>query len=332
VIFGFDPRARGRAPVERFQSAAEAYGYIVAGSNNSRNSSFAASVASIQAMSADVVKRFPIDAKRVYTAGLSGGARVAMHVALGSGQIAGVIASSAGYPDSQPRKSVPFAIFGTAGTEDFNYLEMHQVDRALTTPHRLAIFEGGHTWLPNDVAIEAIEWMEIAAMKSGRRARDETLIDKIFAKRKAQAAAETSGKGACLALEALAADFDSLRDVAEFSARAAALRRQKDVKDALKKDRAELDREEQLVQELAGLEGGLTDRDARAVSLGQLRSRLAKLARQAAAPVDSPERRMARRVFRGMSTGANARGNDPEYRKLFEELRQANPSSAPDRR
>jgi len=39
LILAFDPRARGRTPVERFQAAAESYGYIVAGSNNSRNGS-----------------------------------------------------------------------------------------------------------------------------------------------------------------------------------------------------------------------------------------------------------------------------------------------------
>ena len=92
-----------------------------------------------------------------------------MQVALGKNNIAGVIASSAGYPDAKPRSSVPFALFGTAGTDDFNYLEMRQLDRRLTSPHYVAIFSGGHTLPPDDVALEAIEWMEIQAMKSGRR-------------------------------------------------------------------------------------------------------------------------------------------------------------------
>ena len=121
-------------------------------------------------MSADLDARFHIDEKRVYTAGLSGGARVAMMVALGTGKIAGVIASSAGWPDAVPRKSAPFAVFGTAGTDDFNYLEMRQLDRTLTTPHRVAIFDGGHTWLSSELAMEALEWMELQAMKSGLRA------------------------------------------------------------------------------------------------------------------------------------------------------------------
>ena len=121
-----------------------------------------------RAMSADLGQRFSIDAQRVYLTGLSGGARVAMQVALGkTNNIAGVIASSAGYPDSQPRSRVPFAVFGTAGTEDFNYIEMRLLDRKLTSPHHLAVFNGGHTLPPDAVALEAIEWMELQAMKSG---------------------------------------------------------------------------------------------------------------------------------------------------------------------
>src|SRR4029077_14806433 len=127
--------------------------------------------------------RLAIDPQRFYLTGLSGGARVALTVALAKGNnIAGVIASSAGYPDSQPRVKVPFPLFATAGTEDFNYLEMRMLDRKLTSPHRLAVFEGGHQLPPAPVALEAIEWMELQAMKSGRRGRDEALIDRLLAK------------------------------------------------------------------------------------------------------------------------------------------------------
>src|SRR5262245_19296670 len=164
VLFAFHPAARGRLMVEKYQAAAEQYGVIVAASNNSRNGPHAASAAAAQAMSVDVSRRFPIDPQRVYLTGMSGGARVALTLALAGNNIAGVIASSAGYPDSQPRATVPFALFSTAGTEDFNYLEMRLLDRKLVSPHFLAVFQGGHTLPPNDVALEAVEWMELQAM------------------------------------------------------------------------------------------------------------------------------------------------------------------------
>ena len=128
-------------------------------------------MAAVKAMSGDVARRFSIDARRVYLTGLSGGARVALQVALGSTSITGVIASAAGYPDSKPRQSVPFLLFATTGTEDFNYVEMRQLDRKLTSPHRLAVFNGGHQLPPPDVALDAIEWLELRGMKCGPIAR-----------------------------------------------------------------------------------------------------------------------------------------------------------------
>ena len=151
VIFAFDPPARGRTAVERYHAAAEKYGYIVAGSNVSRNGSWEVSMKAAEAMAADVSRRFQIDPKRVYAAGMSGGARVAMALALGSDVFAGVIASSAGYPDSKPRKTLPFVVFGTAGTEDFNYPEMRDLDRAV----RLAA-PGGNLRRRARVAVERV--------------------------------------------------------------------------------------------------------------------------------------------------------------------------------
>ena len=219
--------------VETYRAAAEAYGFIVAGSNNSRNGPWQASAASIQAMSADLARRFAIDEKRFYLTGMSGGARVALQIALGSKIIAGVIASSAGYPDNQPRKTLSFALFGTAGTEDFNYSELRLLDRALTTPHRVAIFEGGHTLPPAAVALEAIEWMELQAMKAGRKTRDEGLIDRLFDKSQHAIAVAASPAATVHLLQDLADDFGGLRDVAAFTARASDMSRQKDVKQAL---------------------------------------------------------------------------------------------------
>ena len=134
-------------------------------------------------MTNDVAARLAVDPKRVYLAGMSGGARVALGIALASKDIAGVIASSAGYPDSRVRKTLPFPLFATAGTDDFNHLEMRRLDRELTTPHRLVIFNGGHVWLSSDLALQAVEWMELHAMKAGLKPRDNAEIDRMFAPR-----------------------------------------------------------------------------------------------------------------------------------------------------
>ena len=127
-----------------------------------------------------------------------------MQVALGKNNIAGVIASSAGFPDSQPRASVPFAVFGTAGTDDFNYIEMRLLDRRLTSPHHLAVFDGGHTLPPDAVALEALEGMQLGAGRAGGPATSRSLW--LFEKRRRLIGIDESGRAVHL-LDALVADF-----------------------------------------------------------------------------------------------------------------------------
>src|SRR5207302_960434 len=149
--------------------------------------------------------------------------------------------------DPGGRGRVPVERYQTAGTEDFNHLEMRQLDRALTSPHRLAVFEGGHVWLSSELAIDAVEWMELQAMKSGLKPRDDREIDQIFAKRQAAVDAAKVDKDTFLALQAIADDFDRLKDVRAIAVRAAELGRDKNVRAALKRDRDEDDREESML-------------------------------------------------------------------------------------
>jgi dienelactone hydrolase len=321
LLIGFHPGARGRAIVETYQAAAEQYGYIVAGSNTARNGPWAISMASVRAMSADLGLRFSVDVNRLYLTGLSGGARVALQVALTNNNIAGVIASSAGYPDNKPRGSVPFALFGTAGTDDFNYIEMRQLDRKLTSPHRLAVFNGGHTLPPPPVALEAIEWMEVQAMKSGRRPKDAALVERLFAKRQQLVESSASETAAVHLLEAAAEDFGWLRDVSAETARAAELSRQPEVRKALARERADDEAEVRLVNELYQLEAGLRDEERHGASLARLRDQLLRYARAADSVTESNERSRARRVLRLVTMGADERVDDPQYLRLLQEIR-----------
>jgi hypothetical protein len=318
LLLAFHPGGRGRLMVETYRAAAEQYGYVVAGSNTSRNGPWSVSMAAVQAMSLDLGRRFSIDAQRIYLTGLSGGARVAMQVALGKNNVAGVIASSAGYPDNQSRTTVPFAVFGTAGTDDFNYIEMRLLDRQLTSPHYLAVFDGGHTLPPDSVALDAIEWMELQAMKSGRRSRDEALIDRLLEKRQRLIGESTGAAETVHVLDALVSDFDGLRDVSAQATRAKALSKQPDVRKALARERAADDAEARMVAEIMDLEAGLGDQNRRDSALASLRRRLASLAHTANGDNTSPERSQARRVLRAITIGATDRVQDRQYRELIE--------------
>jgi predicted esterase len=315
VIFAFDPGGRGRVPVERYRAAAERFGYIVVGSNNSRNGSTEIPKI-LAAMTTDVAARLAVDPKRVYLAGMSGGARVALGIALASKSVAGVIASSAGYPDSRVRKELSFPIFATAGTEDFNHLEMRRLDRALTTPHRLVVFSGGHVWLSSELALQAVEWMELHAMRTGLAPRDEAAIDRMFASR--VAAAGTSGDTDTLrALQAIVDDFRGLRDVSSVAERVSGAGRDKAIRAALDAERDEDRREENMLRDAASMTSQLSSGD-RLTALTQLRHLWQKLSVQAKNPVDSTERRMARRVMAALSADGTT---DADYSKIIAEYR-----------
>ena len=320
VIFAFHPAARGPLMVEKFRAAAEQYGYIVAASNNSRNGPHAVSAAAAQAMSADVGRRFSIDPQRIYLAGMSGGARVATGIALANTLIAGVIASSAGFPDSQPRTKVPFAVFSTAGTEDFNYMEMRLLDCRLSSAHFLAVFRGGHTLPPDDVAFDAVEWMELQAMRSGRRSRDDGLAARILEKRRSRIASSTDVAETVYLLRALVDDFKDILDVSAENRRLDGLLRQSDVKKALKSERDSDDAEQRMLQEIFTLEAQLGD-EARDAALMTLRDRLSRLSRKATGEADTPERSQARRVLRLIVAGAAERTSDRQYLQLLEQFR-----------
>jgi len=314
VIFGFDPGGRGGTPVDRYQAAAERYGYVVVGSNNSRNG--ATDTASVVSMlTSDVLSRFRIDPRRIYAAGMSGGARVALGVGLGSRGIAGVMASSAGYPDGKLRKTLSFPLYMTAGTEDFNHLEMRMVDRELGSPHHLAVFEGGHTWLSSDLAMNAVEWMEVQAMKSGAAPRNEAELDQIFARRLASADADKDDLAKYLALQSLADDFRGVKDVTQLADRSGALAREKNVRAALKRARDEDDREARMLDDIRSAESRLTIDDVRLATLVELRQRWKELADTARKADDSAERRLARRVLSNLS--ASVATTDADYLKII---------------
>ena len=332
IIYCFDPGARGSRPVERFKDAAEKYGYIVVGSNNSRNGSTEAPLAAVKAVLADTQARFSIDQRRVYTAGFSGGARVASSVGYAlAGTIAGVIACGAGFPQGlSPSRSTPFPLFGTAGIEDFNFPEVKQLVRALDSygiASRVAVFEGAHEWPPSSVCIEAVEWMELQAMRTGRRAKDERLIEELFNKNVERARGhEAAGKlyDAFISQDAIAHDFKGLKDVAEFEKHAAELKERKEVKQAIKQE-TEMEKEQaRRANELFALKNSLQDTESSVTALADLKRNITNLKKKLEDKEISPERIVARRVLNqllvSLIEGAQELTNRKQYDQAAKNL------------
>jgi len=308
IIYGFDPGARGLMAVEHFKDAAEKYGYIVVGSNSSRNGPNVPLKEIIVNLWQDTHVRFQIDEQRVYTAGLSGGARVACSVGyMLNGYVTGVIGCGAGFPSGiNPSKATPFVYFGTVGIEDFNFPEMKHLERALDAsaiPNRLAVFDGGHAWAPASLCTEAIEWMEIQAMKSHKRAVDDTLIDNLFKREIGKAKADDAANkpyDAFVEFSQLSQEFKGLRDVKEFEARADALRNTKEIKDAIKQQQREETNQQRFEQEFGELRFGSGEGNDALSNTNKMTVLIQDLTKASNEKENSSSRVVARRTLLGL--------------------------------
>jgi tetratricopeptide (TPR) repeat protein len=121
----------------------------------------------------DLSKRFVLDEKRIYAAGFSGGSRFALALASSNEIIAGVIGCGAGLPNDNsliPSAKSSFVYYGVAGNRDMNWLEMFDLitffnTRTQVIPY-LRTFDGGHQWPSPEIAREAVEWINMQAMKN----------------------------------------------------------------------------------------------------------------------------------------------------------------------
>lgn len=306
ILYCFDPGARGALPVKLFSEAAERFGWVVAGSNNSRNGPLKASLDAAAAMIEDAEARLSLDRGRLYAAGFSGGARQAVLLDfLCRHCLAGVVAVGAGYPPNfKPAAPVRPALFGVAGTDDFNFPEMKALDAELSrlgATRRFESFAGGHAWAPPEVATAAVEWLELQAVRSGKRERDEAFVAGVWERRLAEARRLEAGSqiyAAFRAYESLAADFRGLRDVSEVEKRLGTLSAEKGVRAALKDEAEQSSRQQRLVSELFELaEKRRGEFESRVQATADFRRLVEGLRAKARAEADSGERRVARRTL-----------------------------------
>jgi predicted esterase len=246
VLYMLDARSNALVPIELFRAAAERFGWILVSSYNSRSDTRDdPNSAAMTAMWNDAVRRFSIDGRRVYATGFSGGARAAVDMAYAlPGRIAGVIGAGAGFANSEvPSGKVPFAYFGTVGDRDMNYYELRSLEEKLEAAkatHRIVYFDGGHRWMSPELAGEAVAWMELQAMRSGVRPKDESTIADLHAEARSRAAAlEASGElvGAHRAYAETAEDFRGLADISDDERKARELGRRPEVRTAEKEAR-----------------------------------------------------------------------------------------------
>ncbi len=227
VLVLLDPRGRALLPLERVQEVAERLGYIVLSSWNSRSDEPVDHNAdAINAILEDADRMLAIDPHRIYLVGQSGTARGSW--VFGTelrDNVAGIIGFGAGtpanFPLSPPGAGAPSSplFFGAAGTDDYNFDEMWNLDARLDSlglTHHIGWFDGYHAWPAEAMLTEAVEWMHLQAMRTGLLAPDLGWIDSLYRSRLGAAtriAATGDSYRAWRMLRASEADFAGTHDI-----------------------------------------------------------------------------------------------------------------------
>jgi dienelactone hydrolase len=277
VLLAFDPSGNGVDPVRVFQPAAEKYGFILIGSNNSQN--FMDPSAAIRLLWDDFPRRYAVDPRRIYATGFSGGARVASGLANAcTSCIAGLVLCGAGLPPEIPAPRPEVADwFLTAGTTDFNYSEILRLADTLDAHHgatHMVFFPGPHSWMPPEVAEQALAWMQLRAMVKGLLPADKEFIAAEYSRRAAAAKALQQSGAAMAAARAyreLLSDFRSLPnvDVKDIEAQAAELAKSKELKKGKKDEQNILEIQDRVTQQIVGIANAMMERDQPAPVLQQ---------------------------------------------------------------
>jgi predicted esterase len=176
VIFLFSPSGNGAEAASLFQAGAERLGWIVIASNDARNGPTAPIRAAQEALWKEAFERTKADPKRVYAAGFSGGARMAMSLAEDHRSAFLGLISIGAFGTGRTLGPGRLAHVMICGEEDFNQAELAAAwermrgssDRRLWMEH----FPGGHRWPPADLIEEAMTFLDLAAGVQGRQPRN----------------------------------------------------------------------------------------------------------------------------------------------------------------
>ncbi|MCX6257791.1 MAG: hypothetical protein NTW49_07860 [Bacteroidia bacterium] len=333
VIYFFDSHAQGKVPLTRYHKLADKYGFILAGSNNSENGKSPDEAVFIaKVLAGDVTAKVPVNEKRVYTCGFSGGARVAGWAAMVNGGVAGVIACAAGISRANEQSNADFDFIGLVGDEDFNYLELKNLDMQLENSpikHQLTVFQGKHEWPSAEIMEEAFWWCETTAMNKNLIPKNDSLLTKISVafNQQLSSCGNTGDQGkAALVLKKLIHYFDGLLDVNSYKTKLEQIEKSgeymKQIKSEQELDKMETSKQDEFMKSFAARPSAWWNKEVNDLN-AQIKSK------------SDRQRKMAMRLKNYISLGSfmNASGalnkNDfaatLHYLQLYESVDENNP-------
>lgn len=199
ILILFDSHGDGLLPVNLFSDEAAKSGFIIAGSNNSKNGLPTTQTTDIYRKTiADISTRFDVEKRALYVGGFSGGSRVAGAVAITEAGIAGVVGCGAGLPNMDQKPVNDFSYLAVVGNQDFNFTEMQQLNASLDQAgfqHHLLVFDGIHQWPPKELIPDIFAWLRFDAMRHNSIPQERAEINLFIEKNDRIASVfETQGK------------------------------------------------------------------------------------------------------------------------------------------
>ena len=190
------------------------------------------------------------------------------------------------------------------GVEDFNYPELKQLEANLDTlkiPNHIATFDGDHRWASSKLLTEAVEWMELQAMRLGRQKRDQAFVDALWNQRLENAReAETNSNqyAEYLNYKMLAGDFAGLKIVEEYEKRAATLSQSRAVRQAIRREQEQLREQQEIAERVINMGGRLlAEPTSRAIALKELKTTVEGLLKKSRAANENNDRLVVRRAL-----------------------------------
>ena len=182
-----DMQGRGKRAVSMFKNVADKHGFILAGSNNLKDStSIANNILVLNRLTKKLGESIPIDSTRIYSAGHAAGARFASLVPSFIKQYQGSISFGAAIPNYELLTSRNrYHFIGVVGNEDFSYPDMLKVRptlKRLKFPNQLWVYDGGDQWPDQKYFEQAFTAINLQAMSAGSLPKDTVFIQENYGK------------------------------------------------------------------------------------------------------------------------------------------------------
>lgn len=161
VIIFFDPHGDGTVPLNLYAQLAEKNGYILLGSNISKNGmQLQQAQYAADNLVNEATSRFKVNQRKITMCGFSGGAKVALAAAAANSSVTSVVYCGAALPVNPTH---PLEFVGFAGTRDMNYTDVVAFNNSLKGTqhiHYLVEWNGRHEFPVAEVFNDAFDFLK----------------------------------------------------------------------------------------------------------------------------------------------------------------------------